>query len=230
MSNLDKTLIVGYGEIGKALYHILLPHYNVSVIDKGCTKIEKYNPYIMHICFPYSKDFIKQVKAYQKQYKPKYTVIHSTVPIGTSRKCNAIHSPVTGIHPNLTESLTTFTKWMGGKNASEVANYFRRAGIKVHLEDKQETTELLKIQCTTFYALMIEFCKDMKVQMDKIGSDYGSFILWNENYNQGYEKLGYPEFKKPLLEPIMTRQGGHCTIPNLELLDTKFTKFLKEIV
>jgi hypothetical protein len=118
---------------------------------------------------------------------------------------------------------------LGGERVSEVADYFRRVGIKVHLEDKSETTELLKIQCTTFYALMIEFCKDMKLQLDEIDSSYDSFLLWNDNYNKGYEKLGYPEYKKPLLEPIMKRQGGHCTLPNLELINTKFTKFLKEL-
>jgi len=229
MSNLNTTLIVGFGEVGKALYSVF-NIYPIKYLDNGYPNIRNYHPDVMHICFPFSDTFIKDVKKYQKVYKPKYTIVHSTVPVGTSKKLNALHSPVTGIHPNLTESLKTFTKWIGGKDASEVANYFRRAGIKVHLEDKSETTELLKIQCTTFYALMIEFCKDMKVQMDKIGADYSSFLLWNENYNKGYEQLGYPEYKKPLLEPIMTRQGGHCTINNLNLFNTKFTKFLKEIV
>jgi hypothetical protein len=231
-----KDLIIGFGEIGKSLAYVFSKENRVYVFDKfnkECNdlKILKGNEYdIMHICFPYSKGFIQEVRKYQKLFNPKYTIIHSTVPVGTSRKLNALHSPVTGIHPDLKESLTTFVKWIGGEKASEVANHFRRSGMKVHLEDKQETTELLKIQCTTFYALMIEFSKDMKVQMDKIGTNYSSFLLWNDNYNKGYEKLGYPEYKKPLLEPIMTRQGGHCTIPNLELLKTKFTKFLKEIV
>ena len=65
--------------------------------------------------------------------------------------------------------------------------------------------------------------------MDKIGASYSSFLLWNDNYNKGYAKLGYPQYVKPLIQPIMKRQGGHCTLPNLELIDTKFTKFLKKI-
>jgi hypothetical protein len=52
--------------------------------------------------------------------------------------------------------------------------------------------------------------------------------LFSQNYNEGYEKLGYPEYKMPLLNPIMTKQGGHCTIPNLDLWETEFTKFIKK--
>lgn len=226
-----KTLILGMGEIGTSLYNILKPHYEIYSKDKGRSLSGEAigNMDIIHICFPYSDKFINQVKEYQEAFNPKFTVIHSTVPIGTSRKLNAIHSPVVGMHPDLTKSLTTFTKFLGGEDASEVANYFRRVGIKVHLEDKSETTELLKIQSTTFYATMIEFCKEMKEKCLELDVPYDSFLLWNDNYNKGYEKLGYPEYKKPLLQPIMKKQGGHCTLSNLELIDTKFTKFLKEI-
>lgn len=226
-----KTLILGMGEIGKSLYNIFNVQYKTYTKDKGNSLSGESigNIDIIHICFPYSYKFISQVKVYQEQFNPKYTIIHSTVPIGTSRKLKAIHSPVVGMHPDLTKSLTTFTKFLGGENASEVANYFRRVGIKVHLEDKSETTELLKIQSTTFYATMIEFCKEMKEKCLELDVPYDSFLLWNDNYNKGYEKLGYPEYKKPLLQPIMKKQGGHCTLSNLELIDTKFTKFLKEI-
>jgi len=222
-----RTLIAGFGEIGESLRNVLHCYSPGILFDKTDSVTGTYE--IMHVCFPYSKDFIKYVKKYQKKYKPKYTVIHSTVPVGTSRKCKAIHSPVIGIHPNMGESLQTFTKFLGGAQASEVANYFRRAGMKVHLEDTPEATELLKIQSTTLYALQIEFYKDMKKQCKKNKVDYNSWLLWLDNYNKGYEKLGYPEYKKPLLEPIMVKQGGHCTLPNLELLNTKFTKFLKEV-
>ena len=222
-----KTLIIGAGEIGSSLYSIFSKNYECNIVDKKPTLKTDYE--IIHICFPYSDLFVKQVQDYKIKYNPKYVVIHSTVPIGTSRELEAIHSPVVGIHPDLSKSLKVFTKFLGGYKAGEVANYFRRCGIRVHLEDKQETTELLKIQSTTFYSLMIEFCKDMKRQCDYFNVPYSSFLLWNDNYNKGYEKLGYPEFKKPLLQPIMGKQGGHCTLPNLQLIETKFTDFLKKI-
>jgi hypothetical protein len=55
------------------------------------------------------------------------------------------------------------------------------------------------------------------------------FTLWNSNYNAGYEKLGYPEYHRCNLVPLMKRIGGHCVIPNYNLVKSKFTEFLKKL-
>lgn len=223
-----RTLILGYGEVGKALHKVLT--YPTTIIDKEIT----LNPVtdtieVMNVCFPYSDKFIGQVKEYQGKYLPKYTIIHSTVPVGTSRKLNAIHSPVLGIHPHLEKSLKTFTKFLGGERASEVADYFRRVGMKVYLFDKSETTELMKIMDTTHYGIEIEYVKEIKKQCEKAKVPFEAWTIWLENYNKGYDKLGYPEYCKPNLVPIMKRQGGHCVLQNSELLDNVFTRMLKEL-
>ena len=148
-----KTSIIGYGEIGKSLEKVLIQYSPNIITEEGMLRGNADNKEleVMHICFPYSDKFEEVVKEYQKEYKPKYTIIHSTVPVGTSRKLGAIHSPCLGIHPHLEQSLKTFTKFLGGEQASEVADYFRRAGMKVYLFNKQETTELMKIMDTTHY-------------------------------------------------------------------------------
>lgn len=219
------SLIIGAGEIGRSLMEALSPHHYCEIIDKDILSNGIFE--IIHICFPYSDKFEKSVKDYQEEYKPKYTIIHSTVPIGTTRKLNAIHSPIEGLHPFLTESIQTFTKYLGGENASEVADYFRRANIKVYLVDKSESTELMKIMSTTFYGIQIEFTKEMKKLCKKYGVPFELFTLWNMNYNESYEKLGHPEYKKPLLVPIMKNISQHCIMPNTDLLKNDFTKFLK---
>ena len=130
-----KTLIIGNGEIGKSLQSVLSKEYNVSMYDiRECSNLDDYihNEFeIIHICFPYSDKFIQFVQEYQKIFKPKYTVVHSTTPTGTCRKLDAIHSPCIGIHPFLEEGIRTFTKYLGGKDAGKVANYFRKAGILI---------------------------------------------------------------------------------------------------
>lgn len=230
-----KTLIIGRGQIGTALGEVL-KDYNPIFLDfqldlhvYAGEYISKNPIEIMHVCFEYSDKFVQSVKNYQKVFKPKQTVIHSTVPVGTSRKCGAIHSPCTGIHPHLESGIRTFTKFLGGEGASEVADYFRRAGLKIYLCDKAETTEIMKLSQTTLYALMIEYVKDFKKQCDKYDVPFSeAYTLASQNYNEGYEKLGYPEFKLPLLVPIQKKQGGHCTIPNCSLWETDFTKFIKQ--
>ena len=148
--------------------------------------------------------------------------------MGTSKKLNVIHSPCIGIHPHLSESLLIFTKYLGGEDASEVAQYFRRAGMKIYLTDKSETTELMKILSTSFYGVCIEWTKEVKNQCDKYEVPFEFWTLWTENYNQGYEKLGHPEFRRPNLTPIQTKIGGHCVLPNLQFLNSKFSEFIKK--
>lgn len=222
------------GQVGRSLYEVLESIHKV----RGWDKMELIEPEnvgikdieIIHICFQYSDEFITEVKRYQEMFKPKYTVIHSTVPVGTSRKCGAVHSPIVGIHPFLQESIITFTKYLAGEQASEVADYFRRAGCKVYLFDKPETTELAKLSQTTFYAMTIEYVKELKRECDKLGLSFAEvYTIPATDYNRGYEHLGMPEIKIPLLNPIMRKQGGHCTIPNCGLWNTDFTKFIEKM-
>ncbi len=216
-------LIIGDGEIGFSLREVL----NCEVLGKhedGRRTVD-----IIHICFPYSAEFEFEVKKYQKLHKPKFTVIHSTVPVGTNRILNSISSPVIGIHPHLEKSLKTFVKYLGGEQASEVADYFRRCGLKVYLFDRQETTELMKILDTTFYGVCLEYTKDVKRQCEEFHVPFEAWTLYCNNYNKGYQKLGYPEFTRPNLVPIQKKLGGHCVLQNADLLDTPFTKFIKEL-
>lgn len=220
------TLIIGRGEIGMSLFNIFMGHYNTDIIDVLPERVNN-NPEIIHIAFSYSKDFVKHVKAYQKKYKPKFTVIHSTVPVGTSKKCHAVHSPVIGLHPFMEESLKTFTKYLSGKDASLIAQYFRRANIKVYITDKTETTELMKILSTSFYGILIEWTKEVKRLCSKNNVPFEMWTLWTDNYNKGYTRLGHSEYVRPTLVPIITPIGGHCILDNLEFLDSKFKRLFE---
>ena len=217
-----KSIIIGQGEIGKSLHKVIGGEITEKTDISG-----EYD--IIHICFPYDENFISEVKRYQTLYSSKYTVIHSTVPVGTSRKCNAIHSPVEGIHPYLEQSLKTFTKLLGGGKAGEVADYFRRKGIKVYITDKSETTELMKLMSTTFYGTCIEFTKDVKRQCNKFKVPFELWTLYNIIYNQGYTDLGEKQFVRPNLIPNMQKIAGHCVLPNANLIKTKFTKLLQKL-
>lgn len=222
-----RSLILGKGEIGKALWNILSDFYPTFITDR--TEEPYENIEILHIAFSFDENFISEVRRYQELYKPKFTVVHSTTPVGTCRQLNAIHSPVIGRHPHLEESLITFTKMLGGEQASEVADYFRKAGFTIYIFDKSETTELLKILDTTFYGVCVEYTKDVKKQCDKFGVPFEAWTIYTNVYNHGYDELGYPEYTRPNLVPLMKKIGGHCVIPNTKFLETPFTKFICEL-
>jgi hypothetical protein len=222
-----ETLIIGNGEVGKALYSVLGKTYSVRMLEEE-TNLSGFD--YLHICFPYDDIFDSEVRYYQKKYKPRITVMHSTVPVGTSDKLGACHSPVMGIHPFLEESLMTFTKFVGGKDADEVAEYFRKAGMKVHICRDSRTTELGKLADTMYYGVCIEFAKEIDNLCRKHNVPFSeSYTLFNQVYNEGYSVLGRYEYIRPILEPIQQKIGGHCVIPNLYLLKSKFADFIKSL-
>lgn len=221
-------LIIGKGEVGCSLYRVLKKHHPIRIRDREPLATNAKIRYL-HICFPFSKNFIRYVKDYIEEYNPKITVIHSTVPMGTTRQCgeNAVHSPVRGTHPNLDKGLKTFIKYIGGKERREVANYFRKARIKTKAYKTPETTELLKILSTTYYAWNIIFCKEVKKICDKYGLNFDEVYTHpNKTYNNGYKKLGKGNVVRPILKSTKGKIGGHCIIPNCHLLNAKITKII----
>lgn len=224
MSN-KKHLIIGAGEIGNALYNVLRKHYRVFIRDKDDKLEDKFD--ILHICYPPIKNFVRISKDYIKKYKPSLVIIHSTVPIGTTKKVAsfAVHSPIRGIHPHLEKGIRTFVKYFGGKKAKEAAKIFSEIGIKILTFKKSETTELLKILDTTYYGWNIIFNKEVKKICDKYKLDFNEvYTIPNKDYNDGYKKLSMPHVIRPVLKYLPGKIGGHCIISNCYLLDSWITK------
>lgn len=210
-----KHLVIGLGEVGTAIQKV----FNCAGHDKGVF-IPHSDFDIIHICIPFSSEFVKAVENFQSLYESPFTIIHSTVPVGTSRKLNALHSPIRGLHPNLYEGIMTFEKFLGGEQASQVADEFRKHGMKVILCDKQEDTEALKLFDTQYYLECVRFVQRVKKYCNEHNLDFHAvYSLANKSYNEGYTKLGHSEYVRPVLQPIMKEVGGHCLLPNEKLLD-----------
>ncbi len=213
---MNKTnLVIGLGQIGTAIKSILECHG----IDKE-TMIAGPKFDVIHICFPWSDEFIEQVKYYQNEYKPTLTIIHSTVPIGISKQLDAIHSPCRGVHPLLEEGIRTFVKYFGGEKSEEAAEIFREKGIQVLAIENSDATEALKLLDTLQYGLniMIEkeiykFCEQKGVNPDIV------YKMANRDYNEGYMKLGRPEVVRPYLNHVDGPIGGHCILPNAKIME-----------
>jgi hypothetical protein len=223
----SKHLVAGGGEIGSAIAAVLQAH----IVDKDPQKNtwSEWQYDYLHICFPYFNGFEKEVAEYQKEFEPKLTIIHSTVPIGTSLKCGAVHSPCRGKHPNLYAGIKTFTKYFGGKKSKEAAELFSSKGVPVESGFTSNDTEAMKLWDTTMYGWNIllekevyKYCKDNGLNFDLI------YTKANESYNKGYEQLGYPEFKKYILNHVEGKVGGHCVINNLPLLGGFISDTLKK--
>ena len=227
-----KSLIIGSGEIGKALYEVLSEKHASWIRDLEDIEID--NVEVLNICYPPIKDFVKITKEYIKKYNPKVTIIHSTVAPGTTKLCGdmVVHSPIHGKHPDISLGIKTFVKYVGGDNPYAVtlaAKFLTEAGIKAHIVSNSKTSEISKILCTTQYGWNILLMKEIVNICKKEGVSFHEiYTMWNMLYNRGYNELKMPQFIRSILDPISGKIGGHCVVNNCDLLDSFITKTIKE--
>lgn len=226
-----KHVICGMGEVGTALANVIVR--SSQELDCHDPQKERYADQeydVLHVCIPWADSFIDDVQRYTRRWKTHLTIIHSTVPVGTTRKVggNIAHSPVHGVHPNLTGGLRTFAKPVGGITPEatwQAEMLLQLCGIKTVPFSSPEATELSKIMCTTQYAWNVILCKEIAAECERLGVPFEEvYSQWNAEYNRGYTELGKPEVCRPNLTPMPGPIGGHCLIPNAKLHDCWLTE------
>lgn len=225
--------IIGHGEIGKSVEQIYSDYskFKLTIIDKEYVRGDGTID-IMNICLPLFDDYVTVVCEYIKKYKPILCIIHTSTTPGTTleissrAECGVVHSPVRGVHPNLYEGLKMFKKYIGyvdneGKKLCE--EHFEDLKIPYQSVAGPSNTELAKLYSTTYYGLCIAFHGEMKRHFDELNLNYDIITDWNKTYNDGYRELGKEGVIRPVLTPPDKFIGGHCVIPNTELLRGIFT-------
>ncbi len=210
-----RHLVAGHlGEVGKALFSILNDKFETVGVDKAPDMIVGRFE-VIHVCFPFSSGFSAAVEGYRDNFGTPdcLVIVHSTVPVGTCTKLQAVHSPIRGIHPELKAGIQTFRKFFGGPRAAEAARLFLELNIPVEITLKAETTEFAKLFELTLYGMAIAMEKDAFSFCFENGLDFDvAYKRFGESYNDGYTKLGHPEFVHPVLEQKVGPIGGHCVI------------------
>ena len=229
--------ILGYGEIGKAIHHF----YPEALIKD--LEIDEFNDLekmdVLHVCIPFNERFEPTVNEVRDKYRPSCVIIHSTVGVGTTKKLNkswnnCVHSFVRGTHPDLTSGLRNFTKII----AADTIDMARKAryslegvGIKCEIWNGSRNSELAKILSTTAYGMNIAFQKEAYELCEKYGADPSLvYERATVTYNEGWDRLGKPRFKRPIIANMPGKSGGHCIIPNLEFVQgTDTAKFVTTV-
>jgi UDP-N-acetyl-D-mannosaminuronate dehydrogenase len=226
----NKIGIVGYGEIGQALYDVYHEYdeYNIKIYDPFKNFFEDIdNCEILNICIPYDKKFVDTVNEYINKYNPRITIIHSTVSPGTTKDIigPVCHSPVRGLHPNLKIGIKTFLKYIGSENnawAIEYSQHLSKLGIDYYICKNSLTTEFAKLFDTTYYGLLIAFHSDVNKLCNQYDLDFNEVMTtYNKSYNNGYSELGLTDVIRPTLYPTQ-KIGGHCIVPNAKILKNYF--------
>ena len=232
-----KSLIIGMGQIGQGLYDVLVPYYKHHLFyrdkEEGCFTT-CFN--VINICIPYSDNFVDIVNNFVDMYLPELTIIHSTVPVGTTRKIKGkvVHSPVRAKHPNIGHGLLLYKKFIGYND--EISLHRALEYLSIAMEclpvEKTESTELAKLLSLAEYGIDIAFadysnklCQELEVDYDLVRKE------WNKTYNEGIKYTKTPWLQRPILDPPEGIIGGHCVRQNTILLDEQFpSDLLKEVI
>ncbi|MBN1959832.1 MAG: hypothetical protein JW841_02695 [Deltaproteobacteria bacterium] len=224
------VLVIGLGEIGMPLFELIKKAYpkacGIDIKPAAITESVDY----MHICYPYTptNDFIEATEKYAKKYKPKTIIIHSTVVPGTTKnialrtKIPTIYSPVRGKHSNMAADLLHYHKFVAGTDdeaVSKIASHFKKVGLKTTILSAPESLELAKLVETTYFGLLIAFAQNIERFAKACGADYNEL-------HKFFGEVGY--LPKHQFTPGYI--GGHCIMPNIELLNSCFKSEILEAI
>ena len=243
----EKVLIVGLGEVGRVLFELFKESgkFGVYGLDTDKKKMKDIvgemrlpeNVDVMHICYPCvrQEEFAQTTSDYIRKFKPKLTIIESTVSPGTTQKIYelsdspVVHSPIRGMHKTLEtmkRDILFWSKYVGGvtKESADVARrHYEKLGLKVKVLRSPVATELAKLFETTYRAWMIACFQEMHRISRHFGADFNEVVDMLEDIHR-------VRFNKPLHYPDII--GGHCLIPNVELIlksyDSEFLRLILE--
>lgn len=259
MTEPDIHLVIGAGEVGRALSSVLSAPL-MDVHDSIPSALEEPDIDFLHIAFPVPEtsenipdrgaEFKRFVREYVELWEPGHVVIHSTVPVGltdaigveVSAHCPVTHSPVRGRHPNLAPSLTVFDKWFGGPTmpaAVDAAEAWDRAvmsrlnGSRSRAVSNANTTEFAKLAELAHYGAEIRIQKELYAAARAMSPDIDPEVAiteFGQSYNDGWALLEEIRFMKPTLEEVPGPIGGHCVAQNTPMLGSDFFSSLVESI
>ena len=237
-----KSLIVGHGAIGKALYKILSKKYEVDWVDKE-EKVINFEPDVLHICYPMvnTEDFIATTLGYIVKYQSRYTIIESTVlPLTTWKLYDILkgkegygfriaYSPCRGQHDNLYFDFNRYDKYIAclpPEYSEEIYDYYTSCGLKVRIAPRPEILELAKLLDVVSLGVYSAWALHEKKICDKYGVDFN----WVREFGRQTEEF-YK--KRPDIYPPERGIGGSCVVEDTLLLkkiaNSKFLDLIEEI-
>ena len=233
-------IILGMGEVGETLFDLLVDRkFDCIGIDLDNSKCKNYtenkiieNPQYLHVCLPGELEkftdivieWINRIKNIQG------VVIHSTVKPGTTKNIQErssipiLFSPVRGVHRRFLDDIKKYTKFISFDNAeinSEIKKDLENRFEKVDWMSTTKTAELAKILVdTTYYGWLINYAQITKMICEKENVDFDE--MW-KFADEIHENLG----NRPKMFPGII--GGHCVIPNLNLVEYENLDVIKTI-
>ena len=209
------VVVVGMGEIGSPLSRILRRSYPTLGVDVR-PEVPPERCSVLHICYPYQiEDFVRTTAEYVAKYRPELTIINSTVVVGTTRNvCEVtgtavVYSPVRGKHAVMEQDMLRYKKFIAGASeatTTAAAEHLKGAGFRTARFSSPETAELSKLLETTWLGVLVGWTQEMERLARQHDSEFSEL-------NQFMKEIDY--VPSHIFPGVI---GGHCVLPNIELL------------
>lgn len=217
----EKQLVVvaGLGEVGLPLKNILARSYECIGIDVEPVAVD--GPVsVLHVCYPFQiSQYVRTTAEYIRRLRPALTIIHTTAPPGTTRAVSGevpdalvAFSPVRGKHARMEQDMMHYTKFVAGISPQAEAaalDHLRSAGFETAAFSSPEIAELAKLLETTYLGVLIAWTQEM----ERLAREYGGGF---EDVNRFVEEVGF--LPSHVFPGVI---GGHCVLPNIELLRSR---------
>ena len=233
-------IILGMGEVGETLFDLLVDRkFDCIGIDLDDSKCKNYteneiieNPQYLHVCLPGELEKFTDIviEWINKIKNIQVVVIHSTVKPGTTKTIQErssipiLFSPVRGVHRRFLDDIKKYTKFIsfdGTEINSKIKKDLENRFEKVDWMSTTKTAELAKILVdTTYYGWLINYAQITKMICEKENVDFDE--MW-KFADEIHENLG----NRPKMFPGII--GGHCVIPNLDLIEYENLDMIKKI-
>lgn len=229
-------LIVGMGEVGSTLFE-LLSERGFDCIGRDIDSSKEKNtdrpindPKFLHICLSGELETFEKITLDEIQNNSlSAVIIHSTVKPGTTKKIQEktktpiFYSPVRGVHSRFLEDMKRYTKFVATDLEIDegIKSNIEKRFKKVQWMSDTKTAEFAKILVdTSYYGWLINYAQitEMICKKEKIDFDE----MW-KFADEIQEFLG----NRPKMFPGII--GGHCVIPNLNLVDYEQLDIIKNI-
>lgn len=223
----DDVVVVGLGEVGRPLFELIQEKHNAIGIDIEPV-ITDGECAVLHICYPFSDGFVRTTVDYIEETGPALIVVNSTVAPGTTRavyrfkRTPIVYSPVRGKHFKMKRDLLHYTKFIGGidnESALRASQHFQSIGLKTKLVSSPEAAELAKLTETTYFGLLIAWAQEVERYCDRLQVNYDQVVSF-------YHEI-------PFFPPVKYAPGvigGHCVMPNIEILKKVFDSDLLNMI
>jgi len=233
-------IILGMGEVGETLFDLLVDRkFDCIGIDLDDSKCKNYteneiieNPQYLHVCLPGELEKFTDIviEWINKIKNIQVVVIHSTVKPGTTKTVQErssipiLFSPVRGVHRRFLDDIKKYTKFIsfdGTEINSKIKKDLENRFEKVDWMSTTKTAELAKILVdTTYYGWLINYAQITKMICEKENVDFDE--MW-KFADEIHENLG----NRPKMFPGII--GGHCVIPNLNLVKYENLDMIKTV-